>query len=103
MVKTASPEMLDFAPKDLPLKTGPSYAHISLLSWYGCRMRTLMVKVALSWEIGVALVLGGVGCTRGVLPSTVAKGRAWFLSVNGRLMLDASAEAAGLVIRDNIV
>lgn len=31
------------------------------------------MKVALSWETGVALVLDGVGCIRGVLPSTVAK------------------------------
>lgn len=61
-----------------------------------------MVKVALSWEIGVALTREGVGCTRGVLPSTVAKARACFITVNGRLIPVASPKAAVFVILDNM-
>lgn len=52
--------------------------------------------------MGVALLSEDVGCTRGVL-STVAKGRTCFVSIIGRLMLNASAEAAGLETRDSMV
>lgn len=61
-----------------------------------------MVKVALSWEIGVALARDGVGCIRGVLPSTVAKVRKTFAAINGRLLPHASPKAAELGIFDNI-
>ena len=84
-MKTASPEMFDLAPKDLPWKTGPSYIpmvsiaiiHQSLtVKWEEGPMRTLMVKVALSCEIGVALILE-TGIWRSVLCWTVARNRDW--------------------------
>ena len=62
-----------------------------------------MVKVALSWDFGVAFVLGGVGCTRGVLASTVAKGRMCFARPKGLLVFNASPDLAALVIWDSII
>lgn len=62
-----------------------------------------MVKVALSWDFGVAFVLGGVGCTRGVLLSTVAKGRMCFARRIGLLVFTASPNPAALMIWDSMI
>ena len=61
-----------------------------------------MVKVALSWDFGVALLLLGVGCTRGVLPSTVAKGRICFAKRLGPLLFNADPDLADLTIWDSM-
>lgn len=75
VVKTASPEMLDLAPKDFPWKIGPSYNYQHHSQRGRQRIPTLMVNVALSCEIGVAFDRE-TGIERPVLPSTVAKNRA---------------------------
>jgi hypothetical protein len=87
VVKTASPEMLVLAPKDLPSKIGPF----------------LMVKVAGSFETDVALRLLGAGIARSVFGSTVARQRVWmrFFVTRPRRLADRSVE--GLNICDNMV
>ena len=65
-----------FAPKDFPLNTGPFWQDISPNPSSQCHLRlTLIVRLAVSKETGVLLRLGGVGCWRGVLASTLAKAR----------------------------
>lgn len=93
-MKTASPETLDLAPKDLPLKTGPSYAAASapIAMMYGLKL-TLMVNVALSCEIGVALA-GDFGIWRGVF-WTVARKRACTAGLVSRLAAVNGSSAAG--------
>lgn len=73
-MNTASPDTFDFAPKDFPLKTGPSYELCKNWSAERGGLCTLMVKVALSCETGVALGRMA-GIWRGVFPSTVARKR----------------------------
>ncbi len=63
---------------------------------------TLIVKVALSWEIAVALVLGGAGGMRAVLPPTVAKGRVYFARVHELLIFNASPGLTPPTIRDSM-
>lgn len=71
--------MFDFAPKDLPWNTGPSYCYsVSDILYPQASImllrRTLIVNVALSWDTGVAR--GRVtGIVRPALPSTVARVR----------------------------
>lgn len=54
-MKTASPEIFDLAPKDLPWKTGPSYTPSESIDCSKFKVfLTRMVSVARSCEIGVA-------------------------------------------------
>lgn len=71
VVKTASPEMLVLAPKDRPLKIGPSLEMLERLCGH-VQKPTLMVNVALSWETGVALARGLVSIRRPVVSVAVA-------------------------------
>lgn len=73
-MKTASPEMLALAPKDLPEKMGPFYkkAMSVVIVRSDKFVLTLMVKVALSVEISVDF-RRGEGILRSVLDWTVAR------------------------------
>jgi hypothetical protein len=66
-------------------------------------LRTLMVKVAGSLETAVALRMLGVGITRCVFPSTVARQRACtrFFVIRPRNPADRMVE--GLIICDNMM
>ena len=55
VVKTASPDILALAPKDLPEKIGPFYKWSASSRGTNTDMRTLIVNVALSVEISVGL------------------------------------------------
>ena len=65
-----------FAPKDFPLNTGPFYQGVNTpsKSHSYCRL-TLIVKFAVSKEVGVLLCPDSVGCWRGVLAWALAKER----------------------------
>src|SRR5271155_2968424 len=86
VVKTASPEMFDFAPKDLPWKIGPSR----------------MVKVARSLEGEVAFVRGSVRARCGVISATEARVRARMLHMFW-LLTALGPKWDGLTSRENIL
>jgi hypothetical protein len=72
VVKTASPETLEFAPKAVPWKTGPSFQRVSFAKRgeYSTRERTLMVKVASTPEAGVVARRFLTGMDLPLLPAT---------------------------------